>query len=238
MKKAKSKRLEAKVLKAGSIRDTPFPSSATIAQILGIKKGIRTGWDLHDQILRGLPKDCLQCCASRVTSDPRKQMGLIHQVIPPSTYRRRKRTLTFVESDRIARLARVIATAIYVWNDEKSAGRFLTSFHPMLGETPIEMCTTDPGTQWVEEILWNLFHGIPGSGGRRADAVARRELARYERLFDFSLKVIRDKNTARAWFSRPNPALKGRTPFACCRTAQGAREVENILAGLHAGVFD
>jgi len=238
MNKTKSKRLEAGPGKPGTTGNIPFPDAAAVARVLGIRTKIRSGRDLPDLVLRGLPKRCLQRCASRVTSDPGAQRKIIHRIVPPSTYRRRKRNLTSVESDRTSRLARVIATALYVWNDEEAAGRFLTSFHPMLGETPIEMCTTDPGTQWVEEILWNLFHGIPGSGGRRADAVARRELARYERLFDFSLKVIRDKNTARAWFSRPNPALKGRTPFACCRTAQGAREVENILAGLHAGVFD
>jgi len=238
MNSAKSNGSTAKGRKAGPKKEIPYPDAAAIARILGIKKKIRSGRDLHDLILRGLPKDCLQRCASRVTSDPREQRKVIHLVIPPSTYRRRTGALTFVESDNAARLARVIATALYVWNDEEAAGRFLTSFHPMLGETPIEMCDTDPGTQCVEEILWSLFHGIPGGGGRKTDAEARKDLARYERLFEFSLKVIKDKEKARAWFSRKNPALQGRTPFECCLTAKGASEVEEILAQLHNRIFD
>ena len=61
---------------------------------------------------------------------------------------------------------------------------------------------------------------------------------RYEQLLELSLKVIKDRETAVAWFSRPNPALGGRTPLECSRTVKGAQKVERILAELHNGVFD
>lgn len=237
MNRTKSKHMKAKGGKGRPTKETPYPGAAAIAGILGIRKKIHSVWALRELIVQGLPKECLQRCASRVTSDPREQRRVIHQIVPPSTYRRRKETLTFVESDNTARLARVISIANYVWNDEEAAGKFMTSYHPMLGEIPIRMCNTDPGTQCVEEILWSLFHGIPGAGGRRTDDAARKQLARYERLLEFSLKVIKNKETVKDWFLRPNSSLRGRTPLECCSTDQGAREVKQILAELYSGAF-
>jgi putative toxin-antitoxin system antitoxin component (TIGR02293 family) len=165
MNKTKSKRLEAGPGKPGTTGNIPFPDAAAVARVLGIRTKIRSGRDLPDLVLRGLPKSCLQRCASRVTSDPGAQRKIIHRIVPPSTYRRRKRNLTSVESDRTSRLARVIATAVSVWNDEETAGRFLTSIHPIPGATPLDLCDTDSGTRRVEEILWVLHSRKGGNTG-------------------------------------------------------------------------
>ena len=65
------------------------------------------------------------------------------------------------ESARAERLARVFATAEYVWNSEDDARTFLNTAHPMLqGQTPLEVSMTELGARRVEELLWRLYYGI------------------------------------------------------------------------------
>ncbi|MEW6721037.1 MAG: antitoxin Xre/MbcA/ParS toxin-binding domain-containing protein [Thermodesulfobacteriota bacterium] len=136
--------------------------AAAIADVLGIKDKVRSLRDLQAEVERGLPKASLQRCVTLIISDPKEQKKIIYRIVPSATYHRRKRILKIEESEKTERLARVIATANHVWNDEEDARRFLTSPHPMLGmKTPIEVSHTELGARRIEEMLWNLFHGLP-----------------------------------------------------------------------------
>lgn len=87
--------------------------------------------------------------------------GMLHQVIPEATFKRRRDHLKPEESERTERLARVIATAHYVWDDEAEARRFLITPHAELdGVRPIEVALTELGARRVEELLWKLFYGV------------------------------------------------------------------------------
>lgn len=60
------------------------------------------------------------------------------------------------------RVARVIATAERVWDDRDGARRFLLTPNANFeGERPIDMARSESGARRVEELLWQIFHGLP-----------------------------------------------------------------------------
>jgi putative toxin-antitoxin system antitoxin component (TIGR02293 family) len=86
----------------------------------------------------------------------------LYQIVSEATYKRRKTTLSTSESERTERLARIFATALYVWNSDEDARAFLTTPHPLLqGKTPLDVSLTELGARRVEELLWQLYYGIP-----------------------------------------------------------------------------
>lgn len=83
------------------------------------------------------------------------------RIVPEATFKRRKDRLTPDESEKTERLARIFATANFVWDDEEDAREFLHTQHPLLaGNTPLDVSMTELGAKRVEEILWRLFYGM------------------------------------------------------------------------------
>jgi putative toxin-antitoxin system antitoxin component (TIGR02293 family) len=83
-------------------------------------------------------------------------------IIPEATFKRRRDRLNSDESEKAERLARIVATADYVWDSEPDAREFLNTSHPLLdGRTPLDVSMTELGARRVEELLWKLFYGIP-----------------------------------------------------------------------------
>lgn len=132
-----------------------------IADVLGLKK-IRTLPELAAAVAHGLPKSALETCVGRVFPRPADRKPILYRVVPEGTYKRRRGALKLDESERTERLARVIATAEYVWDDEEDARAFLTSPHPSLeGRRPIDVAVTELGARRVEDLLWKTFYGVP-----------------------------------------------------------------------------
>ena len=80
---------------------------------------------------------------------------------PRSLQRRRNEgRLASYESDRLYRLARIIALAKrYIGNDE-TATRWLKRPNRALGgSTPIELLDTEPGARAVENVLGRIAYG-------------------------------------------------------------------------------
>ncbi|AIE87147.1 antitoxin Xre/MbcA/ParS toxin-binding domain-containing protein [Fimbriimonas ginsengisoli] len=122
-------------------------------------RSVRTLDDLRSRISKGLPKRVLKNTVSHV-ADRSGQQDLIYQIVPRGTLSRRD-TLTPEESERVERLARVIATAEHVLGDELQTRRFMTSAHPLLGgKTPLELSYSELGARQVEELLWRIFYGV------------------------------------------------------------------------------
>lgn len=66
------------------------------------------------------------------------------------------------ESEAIERLARVFAITLHIWDDEALAREFLNTPHPLLDErSPLDVAMTEAGARRVEELLWQLFYGVP-----------------------------------------------------------------------------
>lgn len=69
--------------------------------------------------------------------------------------------LTPAESDRLYRLARIVARATEVFGDERSAQRWLNEPKRTLqGQTPLEVIKTEPGVQQVDLLLGRIEQGI------------------------------------------------------------------------------
>jgi len=136
--------------------------ATAIADVLGIRSKVHSLRDLQKIVERGLPKSTLRYCVTSVVNDPKEQWKTVYRIIPSATYKRRKRHLKLEESEKTERLARVIATAYYVWNDKEDAKRFLNYPHPNLEmKTPIETSHTELGARRIEELLWGIFYGLP-----------------------------------------------------------------------------
>ena len=132
-----------------------------IASVMALLPVPHSFAELDDRVAHGLPKDALKASVDRVylTGEDRKK--LLYRIVPEATYKRRRGTLTADESGRAERLARIFATADYVWNSEDDARAFLSAPHPMLqGRTPLDVSMTELGARRVEELLWKLYYGI------------------------------------------------------------------------------
>lgn len=137
-----------------------------IADVLGgekvLKREIRSLAELAAMVKHGLPKNALRVVASHLQSDTHTTSQLMDRLVPKATYKRRKSVLSPVESERIERLARVIATAEYIWDDREAARQFLHTPHPLLEQqAPCDAAMTELGARQVEEILWKIFYGLP-----------------------------------------------------------------------------
>jgi putative toxin-antitoxin system antitoxin component (TIGR02293 family) len=133
-----------------------------IAEVLTLPRPVATLAELSAAVARGLPKSALRSCVQRVATSPQERRHLMHRIVPEATYKRRRHHLKLEESERTERLARVIATAEYVWDDPDDARRFLTTPHPALGgRRPIDAAYTELGAREAEELLWQIYHGLP-----------------------------------------------------------------------------
>lgn len=140
---------------------TAIVSPTRIAEVMGLRRKVRSLSELSAAVQSGLPKSALQASVARVFPEGRERTDMLYRVIPEATFKRRRDQLRADESERTERLARVIATAEYVWDDDDDARRFLTSPHTQLdGQRPIDVALTELGARRVEEILWKLYYGI------------------------------------------------------------------------------
>jgi putative toxin-antitoxin system antitoxin component (TIGR02293 family) len=84
-------------------------------------------------------------------------------LIPVRTLRRRLNEGKFPaeESDRLARLSRVMHLAQDVLGNSDSAREWMTTPNPSLGNcVPYKLCTTDTGTVEVERLLHKIEFGV------------------------------------------------------------------------------
>lgn len=84
--------------------------------------------------------------------------------IPPRTLKRRLKygRLEPDESERVARVGRLLLRAVEVFEDLEKARRWLRKPQVALGdETPLDHADTEPGARQVEDLLGRIEHGIP-----------------------------------------------------------------------------
>jgi putative toxin-antitoxin system antitoxin component (TIGR02293 family) len=117
--------------------------------------------ELDALVSRGLPKQALKTIVDTIGLNTEQRKQLLYRIVPEATYKRRRDRLSAEESERTERLARIYATAQYVWNSEDEAREFLHTPHPMLqNRAPLEVSMTEIGARRVEELLWRLYYGI------------------------------------------------------------------------------
>lgn len=125
-------------------------------------KAVTSIEELEEMVGQGLPKAALRTTVRRVFLLPREANRCLYRIVPEATYKRRNGKLRVIESERTERLARVIAAAETVWDDQNDAREWLMKPHPELGDrAPIECALTELGARQVEAVLDRLEYGLP-----------------------------------------------------------------------------
>jgi putative toxin-antitoxin system antitoxin component (TIGR02293 family) len=136
-------------------------SPEQIAAVMALAPSPHSFAELDDLVAQGLPKTALKASVDRICQSSEERNKLLYKIVPEATYKRRREKLSAEESGRAERLARIYATAQYVWQSDVDAQEFLQTAHPMLqGRTPLEVSLTELGARRVEELLWKLFYGL------------------------------------------------------------------------------
>ncbi len=120
----------------------------------------RTDRDLDAAIREGFPQKVVAeiMHSANLTL---KELATSLDLSPRSLQRRRREgRLAKYESDRIYRLARIIALAKRYIGDEEKARRWLK--HPnraLGGPAPLDLIDTEPGARAVENVLGRIAYG-------------------------------------------------------------------------------
>jgi len=136
-------------------------TSEKIASTMSLLPIPHTFAELDNLVAHGLPKHALKTIVDMVGLNTEERKQLLYRIIPEATYKRRRDRLSAEESERTERLARIYATAQYVWDSDDDARAFLHTPHPLLqGRAPLDVSLTELGARRVEELLWQLYYGI------------------------------------------------------------------------------
>ena len=115
-------------------------------------------------ILAGLPTAVLRKVAAFLGLRPAKIGSLVN--INEKTLERRLKAharLKPDESERVARLMRIISLAASVLESEAHAREWLNRpLRELGGRTPLQLTATEPGAREVERVLGRIEHGIFG----------------------------------------------------------------------------
>jgi putative toxin-antitoxin system antitoxin component (TIGR02293 family) len=139
---------------------------SAIAELLGgrlaLGKDIETTAELVELTREGLPADIINTMAGELAIQKvivAKMLGISER-----TLSRRiavNALLTAEESDRMVRLARVLAQAKETLGDMEKAGRWLqTSNRALEGDRPFDRLDTDAGVRSVEQVLGRIAYGV------------------------------------------------------------------------------
>ena len=134
---------------------------AELALALGLDQRTHTVGVLQivDAVSRGLPVSSLDTVVGFLTDDSTFK----YKIVSKASLGRRKTTnhLTPLESDRVARVARIWVFAKEVWGSGEEARSFLYRPHPLLDDRrPIDLVVdSEMGAELVRDVLGRLQVG-------------------------------------------------------------------------------
>jgi len=121
---------------------------------------LRTEMELEAAIREGFPQKVVKkvMIAAGITL---KELATSLDLSPRSLQRRRREgRLARVESDRLYRLARIVALTKRYLGNEEAATRWLKRPNRALGgRTPLELINTELGARTVENVLGRIAYG-------------------------------------------------------------------------------
>ena len=140
-------------------------TTRVLAEYLGgrqaLGRDIRSDLDLDDAIRSGLPVTSVE---SVVRAGALRARELHALVIPRRTLAHRKRRggrLSSEQSDRLARVVRVVTSAEDAIGDGAKAARWLRKPNRALqGRRPLDLLASDAGARVVEQELGRIEHGL------------------------------------------------------------------------------
>ena len=140
-------------------------TARSIAEKMGgrrtLARDVKSDLDLADIIHGGIPVGAVdEVLASGLLS----HSELYQLVVPRRTLshrREKQKTLTPEQSDRLARVVRVVARAEEALGDPDKAARWLRMGNRALNSNlPIDLTGSDIGSRLVERILTRIEHGV------------------------------------------------------------------------------
>jgi putative toxin-antitoxin system antitoxin component (TIGR02293 family) len=139
--------------------------AADVASLLGGRPGaggmIESDFDLLQAVLDGLPVSAVDAIiqSGAVTADEASRLILAADEMEERRAGIQK--LSQDESDRLIRVARVIASATDTFGDAEKAARWLRVPNRGLGGlVPMELLASETGAALVHETLHKIEHGI------------------------------------------------------------------------------
>ncbi|MBK9168771.1 MAG: DUF2384 domain-containing protein [Bryobacterales bacterium] len=123
-------------------------------------RAFKTESDLQAAIREGFPQPVVHELMQG-TGLTLKELAASLDLSPRSLQRRRQQgRLARHESDRLYRLARIVALAKRSLGDDNKAIRWLRSPNRALGgSTPLQLIDTEPGARSVENVLGRIAYG-------------------------------------------------------------------------------
>lgn len=113
-------------------------------------------------IRRGFPIQALDSLAANIQATLTELAQLLGVSVRTVAQRRRLGSLTSQQSERLFRLARVLARAEEVFDDLGNASHWLKSPIIVLrGATPLSLLDTEVGGEVVMDTLGRIAYGIP-----------------------------------------------------------------------------
>lgn len=138
--------------------------AAKVIDVVGgertIGKTVRNAGDLIAAVRAGLPASAVQYV---VDAGRMSLMEVDFAVMPRKTLSRRKKAgmLTAEQSDRLVRVAKIIALAEEVFGSQEKAGIWLRrETSPLGGVSPMSLLDTTEGAAQVEHLLNRIAYGI------------------------------------------------------------------------------
>jgi putative toxin-antitoxin system antitoxin component (TIGR02293 family) len=121
---------------------------------------LRTETDLQAAIREGFPQRTIEE-VMQAAGLSLKELASSLDLSPRSLQRRRREgRLARYESDRLYRLARIVALAKHYLGDDQRAMRWLRRPNRALGgSTPLQLIDTEPGSRAVENVLGRIAYG-------------------------------------------------------------------------------
>ena len=149
--------------KAQALPDFFALVSGRIAGLLTVPgKHSFTGIEAHQAIKKGIKIKDADFLKKRLgISD--KEMAAFLGTSPATLQRKRQRqeAISFVQGDRLYRMARVLAKAMQLFGDNKMAVDWLkTPRRGLGGKIPLDLMETEAGAQEVEDLIGRLQHGV------------------------------------------------------------------------------
>lgn len=136
--------------------------ASRVSSILKLTPPAETLDSLEEMVTRGLPFECLDALATLILPNPKDAYAFKCKIAPEVGNLGSVEVLSPSTSQRLERLARTFALAIYVWDDLDNARTYFTNQNLILnGHTPLEIAMTELGGIRVSQLLQQLYFGVP-----------------------------------------------------------------------------
>lgn len=123
--------------------------------------GREAGVDLLAEVERGLPVRAYEAVAEALELTPAEEDRLLQVSLRTRARWKRRARLDPATSDRLVRLARILALAVMVLESRENAVAWLREPSDALrGRSPLAAIATDPGAEKVSNMLYQMEHGI------------------------------------------------------------------------------